>query len=116
MNMKKIVLAGTAIACLAAGPALAQSNGDSGSNNGGKAMSKADMVASQDKILKMLDKAGYSDSKVMDAAYMVQTTTPDGEQVIMMVDTSGRVLGARPQSGQSNDGQSKSDDSDGSSN
>ncbi|MCB8838534.1 hypothetical protein [Aurantimonas sp. VKM B-3413] len=110
--MKNLILAATFVA-LGVSPVMAQSNDagqDATTNNGAMSSSSAppmsaeDMVASQKKVLKALETAGYTDAAIMDAAYMVQAQTPDGETVLMMIDTSGRVMGAQkaPQaSGQS---------------
>ena len=130
--MKKTILATTILAFTAA-PALAQS-GNTGSDaantnqstmsdqsttsgqatDGKPAITTEDMVASQKKVLDALKSAGYEDASIMDAAYLVQANTPDGERVVMMIDTSGRVMGAQrqggqgSQSGQSSSGQSSS--------
>lgn len=128
--MKKLLIATTALA-LGMGPALAQSSdsssdmsnsssttmsssSDSSSNS---SMSTEDMVASQDKVLKALEDAGYTNAEIMDAAYMVQAQTPDGEQVLMMIDTSGRVMGAQraPENGATGSSSSTMDSSSGSS-
>ncbi len=117
--MKKTILATTILAFTAA-PALAQSsNSDAkttdqtkmsdqagkttsgqNANAGVSNMSAEDMVASQEKVLNALKSAGYKDAAIMDAAYLVGATTPDGEKVVMMIDTSGRVMGAQRQSAQ----------------
>ncbi|ORE98238.1 hypothetical protein [Aurantimonas sp. 22II-16-19i] len=116
--MKKTILATTILAFTAA-PALAQSGNTgsdaantnqsnmsdqsttSGQGTGGQAaITTEDMVASQKKVLDALKTAGYEDASIMDAAYLVQATTPDGERVVMMIDTSGRVMGAQRQGGQ----------------
>lgn len=52
-------------------------------------------MTSQEKVLKALGTAGYTDAEIMDAAYMVRAQTPDGETVLMMIDTSGRIMGAQ---------------------
>ncbi len=104
--MNKILVATTFLA-LTAAPALAQSdpattNADTAKSSASSAstpMSTADMVASQDKVLKALKDAGYQDATIMDAAYMIQAKTPAGEQVMMMIDTSGRVMGASKANG-----------------
>ncbi|MEF2553465.1 hypothetical protein VQ042_19240 [Aurantimonas sp. A2-1-M11] len=100
--MKKLLLATTMIA-LGVSPSMAQSSdtNNAASTNGGdtsssaSSMSAEDMVVSQEKVLKALETAGYTDAAIMDAAYMVQAQTPDGEMVLMMIDTSGRVMGAQ---------------------
>lgn len=116
--MKKTILATTILAFTAA-PALAQSGNTgadpantsqstmsdqsttSGQSTGDKpAITTEDMVASQKKVLDALKSAGYEDASIMDAAYLVQANTPDGERVVMMIDTSGRVMGAQRQGGQ----------------
>ncbi|MDY8110809.1 hypothetical protein U0C82_16840 [Fulvimarina sp. 2208YS6-2-32] len=101
---------GTSSPDAATSDSAAATSGDSTSSS----MSTEDMVASQEKVLGALEKAGYEDASIMDAAYMVQAKTPDGEQVLMMIDTSGRVMGAQkapsagstasPHSGNSNSG------------
>ncbi|MCQ0987589.1 hypothetical protein [Jiella marina] len=105
--MKKTILATTMLAFTAA-PAFAQSdnNTDAATNetatnqsSSQSSMSTEDMVASQNKVLSALKSAGYSDAAIMDAAYLVSATTPDGERVIMMIDTQGRVMGASSQNG-----------------
>ncbi|MAU96800.1 MAG: hypothetical protein CMP81_13070 [Fulvimarina sp.] len=132
--MKKTILATTILAFTAA-PALAQSGNTgsdaantsqstmsdqsttSGQSTGDKpAITTEDMVASQKKVLDALKSAGYEDASIMDAAYLVQANTPDGERVVMMIDTSGRVMGAQRQGGQqgSQSGQSSSGMSSGS--
>lgn len=126
--MKKLLLATTIIA-FGVSPVMAQSNdaGNAASTNNSTSnaassddsttsasssatpISSEDMVASQEKVLKALETAGYSDAAIMDAAYMVQAQTPDGEMVLMMIDTSGRVLGAqRASQGNSQTGSSAS--------
>ncbi|WP_148227546.1 hypothetical protein [Fulvimarina pelagi] len=94
----------------AAPPATSESTTGATSN---APMSTEDMVASQEKVLNALEEAGYTDAEIMDAAYMVQAQTPDGEQVLMMIDTSGRVMGAQraPESGAAANGSSSSTDS-----
>ncbi|MDY8110131.1 hypothetical protein U0C82_13370 [Fulvimarina sp. 2208YS6-2-32] len=82
---------GTSSPDAATSDSAAASSGASTSSS----MSAEDMVASQEKVLGALEKAGYEDASIMDAAYMVQAKTPDGEQVLMMIDTSGRVMGAQ---------------------
>ncbi|MEN3792292.1 hypothetical protein [Fulvimarina sp. MAC3] len=129
--MKKLLLA-TSVIALSMGPAFAQSsdsssdmsNSDSTSmsssdsssmsssdSSGNSSMSTEDMVASQSKVLDALKQAGYTDAEIMDAAYMVQAKTPDGEQVLMMIDTSGRVMGAQRASGNGGSSSSGSMDS-----
>ncbi|UIJ70997.1 hypothetical protein [Aurantimonas sp. HBX-1] len=121
--MKKLLLA-TTIVAFGVSPVMAQSTGtqtDTGTSNAAStndsaasssssaSISAEDMVASQEKVLKALETAGYSDAAIMDAAYMVQARTPDGETVLMMIDTSGRVIGAqRASSGNAQSGSSAS--------
>jgi hypothetical protein len=52
---------------------------------------------SQDKLRQQLTKAGFSNVKILDAAYLVQARTEDGSDVMMMINppTSGtRTSGA----------------------
>ncbi|MCK5933070.1 MAG: hypothetical protein KAG89_12965 [Fulvimarina manganoxydans] len=97
----------TLVSGFALAPALAQSDSNnsnsssssdmssSSSNSSANAgMSSEAMVASQSKVLNALKQAGYTDAEVMDAAYLVRAQTPDDETVIMMIDTSGRVIGS----------------------
>ncbi|MEE2952333.1 MAG: hypothetical protein VYD57_13955 [Pseudomonadota bacterium] len=125
--MNKLLLAAT-IAAFGATPVMAQSSDTtsnaasdttSSASSNSTSMSTEDMVASQKKVLSALQQAGYQDATIMDAAYMVQARTPDGETVLMMIDTSGRVMGAQraPQDGsQSGSAASSSNSSNSSSN
>ncbi|MBP0438674.1 hypothetical protein [Tianweitania sediminis] len=115
--MKKLLLAATVVA-FGVSPVMAQSGNTTTDSSGGAAassttsttggastststsggssgLSSEQMVASQGNVLKALQQAGYTEAKVMDAAYMVQAKTPNGELVLMMIDTSGRVMGAQ---------------------
>lgn len=104
--MKKL-LATTAALALFASPVLAQSDDPdtttpegeqsemSADGASGGDISAEDVVASQDRVRSVLETAGMSDVTILDAAYIVQATTPDGETVVMIIDTSGRVMGAQ---------------------
>ncbi|MEE2950594.1 MAG: hypothetical protein VYD57_04990 [Pseudomonadota bacterium] len=113
LHIAKTVGIATLMSGFALAPALAQSDSNTTNNagssdmsssgaaaSGGNGMSSEAMVASQDKVLKALEQAGYTDAQVMDAAYLVRASTPDGETVIMMIDTSGRVIGSSAAGGQ----------------
>jgi hypothetical protein len=90
-----------------AGPAFAQSNqgtpsqgtpsqaqhapgqqvqgGTASQSNSGQQRSQA-QVMSQDKIRQQLAQAGFQDVRILDAAYLVQAKTQEGNTVLMMID------------------------------
>lgn len=57
-------------------------------------MTTEQMVASQKRVTKVLTEAGLSDVTIMDAAYLVQATTPQDEQVMMIVNSAGQPISA----------------------
>lgn len=85
--MRSLILPAFAIAALAASPALAQSGQQSGSQQGGKqATSQTQASAmSQDTLRKQLQQAGFKNIQVIDAAYLVQAQTQDGNTVFMTI-------------------------------
>lgn len=119
--MIKIVMA-AAVVALGMTPAMAQTDNSStdtstnalNSSDAGS-MSTNEMVASQKKVLKVLEDAGYTDTSILDAAYMVEAKTPDGEQILMMIDTRGRVMGAQKSGDGSGSGANNKSSSSGSS-
>lgn len=84
---------------LAAGtPALAQSS--SGQQSGQKSGSSAtqshsqSQAMTQDKLRKQLEQAGFKNVTVIDAAYLVQAQTQDGNQVLMTVNPPSQMSGS----------------------
>lgn len=47
--------------------------------------------ASQEQIRKSLEKAGFTNVRILDSAYLVQAQGANGEMVTMMIDTAGGV-------------------------
>jgi hypothetical protein len=75
-----------AAAALLATPALAQSQ--SSSQAGKSATGQQGMqphAMSQQKLRGALEQAGFKQVTVLDAAYLVQAQSPDGEQVMMLI-------------------------------
>ena len=58
-------------------------------NQGGMTDSQRDqmMAASQQEVRDLLSEGGFSDVRIRSAAYLVAATSPDGEPVMMVVDT-----------------------------
>ena len=57
------------------------------------------MAASQQEVRDLLSEAGFSDVRIRSAAYLVAATSPDGDSVMMVVDTE-RMARQRRESGQ----------------
>lgn len=62
-------------------------------------MTNEQVAASQQRVIESLGAAGLTDVRIMDAAYLVQATTPDDEEVMMIVNSSGQPM-SPPQMGQ----------------
>lgn len=85
--MRPILVPAIGLALMAA-PAFAQSSGQSGSTQGqgSSAQSGSQMHAmSQDNLRKQLQQAGFKNVQIIDAAYLVQAQTSDGNTVFMTV-------------------------------
>ena len=68
------------------GSTAAGSSSTGGSSTSGSAMSGMPMkVMSQDKVRSVMKEAGFSDVQIMDAAYLVQAKTKDGDQNLVLV-------------------------------
>ncbi|NYZ11435.1 hypothetical protein HL658_02650 [Azospirillum sp. RWY-5-1] len=85
--MRSLILPAFAIAALATGPALAQSGQSGGSQSGNKQATSQNHAAamSQDTLRKQLQQAGFKNIQVIDAAYLVQAQTQDGNTVFMTI-------------------------------
>lgn len=78
------------------GPAFAQSSQNQSSPGGSSAQSSSSQsssgqrtqaqIMSQDKLRQQLTQAGFREVKILDAAYLVQAKTQDGNTVMMMID------------------------------
>jgi hypothetical protein len=114
-----------------AGPAMAQSQGGSGSSTTpgttlgatqgttqaqspapgqqGRTGSQAQAM-SQQQLRQQLTQAGFRDVQIVDAAYLVQARTQDGNTVLMMINppSAGGMQGASMGSGASTSGASGS--------
>ena len=105
--MRTMLLSSVTVLALCATPALAQS---SGSQSGGQQQGKSAgnqqgtriQAMTQDKLRGSLEKAGFKDVTVLDAAYLVQAQSPDGDQVMMFINppsSGGSSAGAGGTSG-----------------
>lgn len=89
--MRTSVLCFVAALGLLATPAMAQSSGQTGSQQQGQsaASSQQDMqmqAMSRDRLAKSLEQAGFKNVTVVDATYLVQAQSPHGDQVMMLID------------------------------
>ncbi|MBP2295054.1 hypothetical protein [Azospirillum rugosum] len=112
------------LALAAGAPAFAQSSSQSGSaqKSGATATQPHSQIQamSQDKLRKQLEQAGFKNVQVLDAAYLVQAQTQDGNQVFMTINPpssmsggSASASGSQSGSGQSGSSQSGSNPSSG---
>ena len=97
--MRATVFATSALAALALGaaPALAQSSGTSSGGSSGQTTTSSSGQSSQsasqampkpmtqDKVNQVMKEAGFTNVTILDAAYLVQGTTKDGDQVLVML-------------------------------
>lgn len=108
--MNRSLISGLALAAgltLGTAGALAQSQpqqGSSGSQPGGSAGSAQPspqgqnmarpMAMTQDRLRQTLSQAGFQDVRVVDAAYLVQAKTKEGDTVLMMINPPEMMGGA----------------------
>ena len=86
---------------LGAAPALAQSSNQSGQQGKSASGQQSQQIQamSQEKLRSNLEKAGFSNVTVLDAAYLVQADTSDGNQVMMFINPPGTNPGSSAQAG-----------------
>jgi hypothetical protein len=89
--MRTMLLSSVTALALFATPALAQSPGNqAGGQQQGKSAGSQQgtqiQAMTQDKLRGSLEKAGFKDVTVLDAAYLVQARSPDGDRVMMFID------------------------------
>jgi len=73
------------------GPAFAQSTQNQSASGSSSAQSSSSQrtqaqIMSQDKLRQQLSQAGFREVRILDAAYLVQAKTQDGNTVMMMID------------------------------
>lgn len=102
--MRRITIpALAAVAALAASPALAQSSGQQQAQQ--PAPQPKATAMGKDKLRQSLEKAGFSEVRVVDATYMVSARTAEGERVMMFIDPpSAMTMGGQAQQGGSGAG------------
>ncbi len=112
--MRTLTLSLLSALALAAAPAFAQSNDQSGQQGKAAAGQQKQQIQAmgQEKLRSNLQKAGFSNITVLDAAYLVQADTSDGNQVMMFINppntSAGSQANAGSSSGSSNSQQSTS--------
>lgn len=120
--MYKLLTTVFASVALAATPALAQTTqgqssqgqtqtqatpqSQGGAQSGQHTMSSEQMAVSQQRVIQSLTQAGLKDVQIMDAAYLVQATTQEDEQIMMIVNSAGQPM-SPPRMGQSNQSQTQ---------
>jgi hypothetical protein len=80
----------------AAAGTTGSSSGAAGSNG-----SPQSMAMTQTKVRESLEKAGFKDVKIVDAAYLVNANTSDGSKAIMYVNPSSAMSGDKASTGTS---------------
>ncbi len=111
--MRTTLLTTSAIMALVIGgtPALAQSSGSSG-QAGAKTSSSSSQAASpssqskpkmmtQDKVRQVMKDAGFTNVNIIDAAYLVQATTKDGDQIMVLLNAPMMNSASSAQTGSS---------------
>jgi hypothetical protein len=86
--MRSMLIPAVAAAALLATPALAQSQQQTGQAGKSATTGQQGMQAqamTQDKLRSSLEQAGFKQVTVLDAAYLVQAQSPNGEQVMMFI-------------------------------
>lgn len=88
--MRQIFISALGLALVASVPALAQSSqtGQSSSSKGQGAATQSSTqihAMSQDNLRKQLQQAGFKNIEILDAAYLVQAQTSDGNSVFMTI-------------------------------
>jgi hypothetical protein len=93
--MRAITLTCASVLALAASPVLAQSSSQSGQQQGNTGSDSQTATAmTQQKLQSDLKKAGFTNISVLDAAYLVQADTSDGNQVMMLINPPTGSAGA----------------------
>lgn len=87
------------LALTAGTPAFAQSSTgqQSGQKNGSTAATQTHsqfQAMTQDKLRKQLEQAGFKNVTIIDAAYLVQAQTQDGNQVFMTINPPSQMSGS----------------------
>jgi hypothetical protein len=123
--MRLFPIAALTAAALFAAPAIAQQSGNQGGGQQSSQQPKTQAAAGQgqqqsgsqqsaqmqamgrDKLRSTLEKAGFSSIEVLDAAYLVNAKSPDGNQVMMFINPPAVRASADASSGgdQSGSGQ-----------
>lgn len=108
--MRTVLLSSIAALGLLAAPAFAQSSNQGGQQQGQSASQQDSAIRamSQERLRKSLEQAGFKDITVLDATYLVRAVSPDGDQVVMLIDppSVGAMAGSGGSGGQQNQGQS----------
>jgi hypothetical protein len=85
--MRVSVLCSVAALGLLATPAMAQTSGQQQGQSAASSQQDMQMRAmSRDRLAKSLEQAGFKNVTVVDATYLVAAQSPNGDQVMMLVD------------------------------
>lgn len=89
------IAAGAAVALPAAAqtssPGASGSSGTAGQQSGGAQAGSQSLVVPRGEIRSELEKAGFKNVRILDAAYLVQAETSANEAVLMVVNPSGQM-------------------------
>ena len=97
--MRRVLITVAALGLATAIPASAQQSGSSQTPSGAqsqasKSTSNQPQAMTQQKVRENLQKAGFSDLTIVDAAYLVHAKTADGDPVVMFIDPPNMNTGS----------------------
>lgn len=94
----KVIPVLAALSLFAAGATASLAQQGSANQPGAKSQSSSGQTAAsamtQDKLIKSLQNAGFQNVRVVDAAYLVQATSSDGNSVMMLINPPAAATGA----------------------
>lgn len=98
--MRTFVLSSIAAVGLLAAPAMVQA-ADQQQGQPGTSASQDDQTRAmtQERLLKSLEGAGFTNVTVVDATYLVRAQGPDGDRVMMLIDPPAAGTGASAAAG-----------------
>lgn len=101
--MRDMLLTTTILAAMAFGAtaASAQSSGQSGTAGSSSTSSQATQASSgampkamsQDKVRQVMKDAGFTNVRILDATYLVQASTKDGDQILVVLNPPAMGMG-----------------------
>jgi hypothetical protein len=82
-------------------PAASGTTGSATSSGSATNQSQQSMAMTQTKVRESLEKAGFKDVKIVDAAYLVNANTSDGSKAVMYINPSSSMAPDKASTGMS---------------